>query len=146
MVPHIQQLLVTKMKYALALAALPFALTLTSAQAADRTPQARLEKALKGYEPGEPVKCIRLRDIRSSQIIDRIGILYDMGGGLKYLNRPATGAESLRWGNTMVTDTRSPDLCNIDIVRLYDTAARMPTGFVGLGDFIPYKKSASKSR
>lgn len=138
--------MVTKMKFALALAALPLAFALTGAQAADRTPQARLEKALKGYEPGKPVKCIQLHNIRSSQIIDRIGIIYDMGGGLKYLNRPASGAESLRWGTTLVTDTHSPQLCNIDIVRLYDSSSRMSVGFVGLGDFIPYNKVAAKSR
>ncbi|MGE4430444.1 MAG: hypothetical protein AB7E05_06825 [Sphingobium sp.] len=134
------------MKIGLTLIALPFAFALTGAQAADRTPEARLEKALKGYEPGQPVKCIMLRNIRSSQIFDRIGILYDMGGGLKYLNRPASGAESLRSGTTMVTDTRSSELCNIDIVRLYDASSRMSAGFVGLGDFVPYKKPSAKSR
>jgi hypothetical protein len=40
----------------------------------------------------------------------------------------------------LVTDTHSSQLCSIDIVRLYDPMARMQTGFVGLGDFVPYSK------
>lgn len=132
------------MKPGFALLALPlaFALTGVDAGAADRTPEARLAEHLKGYKPsGPPTRCIPLRNIRSSQIFDRTAIVYDMGGGLRYLNRPSSGESSLRRGDVMVTDTRSPDLCSIDIVRMYDSASRMQTGFVGLGEFIPYRKA-----
>ncbi len=112
----------------------------THAQTQDRSPEARLTKALQRYEAGTPVRCIPQRNIRSTQIFDRTAILYDMGGGLRYLNRPRNGASSLRQGNVMVTDTRSPDLCSIDIVRMFDTSTRMSLGFVGLGEFVPYRK------
>ena len=113
---------------------------------ADRTPEERLAKALHGFEAGQPVSCIYLRDIRSSQIFDRTAILYDMGGGLLYVNRPRNGASSLYQGNVMVTDTHSPQLCDIDIVRLYDSTSRMQLGSIGLGQFIPYRKARTQGR
>ena len=114
--------------------------------AADRAPEERLAKALRGFEAGQPVRCIYLRDIRSSQIFDRTAILYDMGGGLLYVNRPSNGASSLHQGNVMVTNTHSPQLCDIDIVRLYDSTTRMQLGSVGLGQFIPYRKVRAQAR
>lgn len=112
-----------------------------SAQAASEHGEAKLAKALEGYAvAGEPADCIRQRDIRSTRIFDGTAILYTMIGGKRYVNRPDTGIASLRPGDVMVTDTRSPDLCGIDVVKLYDSVARMPSGFVGLGEFVPYEK------
>lgn len=104
--------------------------------------EARLAAMLEGRVAGKPVDCLNLHDIRSSRIIDRTAIVYDTGGGTLYVNRPRSGKESLRRDNVMVTDTHSSRLCSIDIVRLYDTASRMEVGFVGLGDFVPYRKVA----
>jgi len=104
----------------------------------------KLARALEGRTAGEPVDCIRLRDVPSTQIYDRTAILYYMTNGRRYLNRPEGGARSLRQGDVMVTDTRSPDLCNIDVVRLYDTGMTMPTGFVNLGKFVPYEKAGEQ--
>jgi hypothetical protein len=113
---------------------------------ADRAPENRLAKALHGFEAGQPVRCIYLRDIRSSRIFERTAILYDMGGGLLYVNRPHSGASSLHQGDVMVTDTHSPQLCDVDIVRLYDSGTRMQSGSVGLGQFIPYRKVRAQGR
>jgi hypothetical protein len=110
------------------------------ADAAPKRPAEALAGALQGRTPGKPADCIYLRDIRSSRIFDGIGILYETRGGTYYLNRPDSGASSLRWGTVLVTDTHSPQLCSIDIVRLYDTGSRMQTGFVGLGKFVPYDR------
>jgi hypothetical protein len=110
------------------------------ADAAPKTPAAELAKALEGRTAGAPADCLYLRDIRSSRIIDGIGILYETSGGTYYLNKPDTGASSLRWNTILVTDTHTPQLCSIDTVRLYDSAARMQVGFVGLGKFVPYAR------
>lgn len=116
------------------------------AEAAPKSPAARLATTLQGRTPGAPTDCIYLRDIRSSRIIDGIGILYETSGGTYYLNKPDSGARSLRWDTILVTDTRSPQLCSIDVVRLYDTASRMQADFVGLGKFVPYARPAKSGQ
>lgn len=121
---------------ALAAAAL---LTAGAAEAARKTPEDRMAKALEGRTAGKPVDCIYLSQIQSSQIIDRTAIIYQVGRTL-YVNTPRTGADSLDSSDILVTDTRSPQLCSIDVVRLVDSSSRMPSGFVGLGPFIPYTK------
>ncbi|MET0138313.1 MAG: hypothetical protein ABW048_11835 [Sphingobium sp.] len=111
------------------------------AQAAMKTPQERLAKALEGRVAGKPVDCINLRDIRSSEIIDRTAIIYTVGRTL-YLNTPESGAAFLNRGDILVTDTRSPQLCSIDVVRLVNSPSNMNSGSVGLGKFVPYTKPA----
>lgn len=111
------------------------------AQAAnDRTPEDQLAKALNGRVAGKPVDCIQQQNIESSRIIDKTAILYEMMGGTIYVNRPTSGASSLRSDLTLVTNTHTSQLCNVDIVRLYDSTARMPSGTVGLGAFVPYPR------
>lgn len=122
-------------------------LLLASAPAhAKLDPEAKLARALEGRVAGEPVDCLNQRDIRSSRIIDRTAILYETAGGTIYVNRPDSGRSSLDSWDVMVTNTHSPRLCNIDVVQLYDTGARMRTGSVFLGDFVPYKKVRSDAR
>lgn len=108
--------------------------------ALNKTPEEKLTKALEGRVPGKPVDCIYQRDIRSSRIFDKTAILYELNNGTYYLNRPDAGASSLSWNDVLVTDTHSPQLCSIDIVKLYDTHPWMQNGFVNLGKFVPYKK------
>lgn len=114
-----------------------------SAQAATAAnPDAEIAKALAGRTAGKPVDCLDLNRIRSSRIIDRTAILYETDGGTLYLNRPASGADLLRRGLTLVTDTHSPRLCSIDTVRLVDLPGHIENGWVGLGKFVPYAKPA----
>ena len=102
--------------------------------------EAKLAKALEGRVAGSPVDCVNMRNVRSTRIIDGVGILYDAGSTV-YLNRPRSGAESLDKWDTLVTKLYSSQLCSIDTVHLYDTSSRMQTGFVFLGDFVPYRRA-----
>ena len=116
----------------------------TSAAALAATPdnsrnEAKLAAALAGRVAGKPVSCITLSSAQSSQIIDRTAILYDTGRTI-YVNRPESGRESLDSDDILVTKLYSSQLCNVDIVRLVDRGSRMETGFVGLGEFVPYTK------
>ncbi len=111
-----------------------------SAQKGGKDGEAELAKAIAGRTAGKPVDCINLRDIRSSKIIDGTAIVYEMNNGVKYVNRPRTGAETLDWTDVLVTETTLSQLCRIDTVRLYDTGIRSVTGWVGLGEFVPYPK------
>lgn len=102
---------------------------------------AELAKALEGRTAGEPVDCLYLRDIRSTRIIDRTAILYETRGGTIYVNKPDGGAGSLDKWDILVTDTHLSQLCDIDIVQLFDVTSRIQTGFVQLGEFVPYRKA-----
>lgn len=104
--------------------------------------EAKLAKRLEGRTPGQPVRCLRLNNIRSSQIYDRTAIVYEGLGGVLYVNRPRSGAQTLDRDDVLVTRTYTGDLCSIDIVHLWDPMSRMQNGFVGLGEFVPYKKIA----
>lgn len=108
-------------------------------QAARPDPEVRIAKVLEGRVPGKPVDCIPLRQIQSTEIFDRTAILYKVGN-IWYLNRPASGASFLDRSDILLTDTRSPNLCSIDIVRLIDQSSRFPSGSLGLGQFVPYTK------
>lgn len=104
----------------------------------------QLAKATEGRIAGEPVKCIRQQQIRSTQIVDRTAIVYRMTNGTVYVNRPESGAGFLSWDDILLTDTHSPSLCDVDFVELLDHNNRMTTGSVGLGVFVPYTKPPQK--
>jgi len=97
---------------------------------------------LSGRVAGKPVDCISLRDIRSSQIIDDTAIVYDTGGGRLFVNRPRIGAESLDSDDILVTKTYGSELCSLDTVHLIDRGSQIQSGFVGLGEFVPYSRPA----
>lgn len=109
------------------------------AQAARLNPEARIAKTLDGRKAGKPVDCIPLRQIQSTQIFERTAILYKLGSTW-YLNRPDSGANFLDRDDILVTNTHSSELCSIDIVRLMDSGSHFPSGSLGLGKFVPYKK------
>ena len=103
-------------------------------------PEARLAKALQGRVAGEPVDCIQLSRVNSTQIIDRTAIIYDAGSTL-YVNRPRAGLEDLDRWDMMVTKSFSSQLCSIDVVRLFETGSHLETGTVFLGEFVPYRRA-----
>jgi hypothetical protein len=105
----------------------------------------KLAQALEGRVAGEPVDCIDLHRIRSSRIIDRTAIVYDAGGTL-YVNRPRSGARSLRDWDVMVTKPFGSRLCSVDTVQMYSPGSNMLGGIVFLGDFVPYKRVERASR
>jgi hypothetical protein len=105
--------------------------------------EAKLAKLLEGRVAGEPQDCIYLPRVRSSRIIDRTAIVYDAGSTI-YVNRPRSGAYSLDDDDIMVTDVHGSTLCSVDIVRLHDRSSFFYDGFVGLDEFVPYKRIASR--
>jgi hypothetical protein len=109
-----------------------------SAAAARPTPEERLSKLLAGRVAGDPVSCIDLRDIQSSEIVDRTAIVYRVGADQLYVNRPTGGARQLDRDDVLVTQTSTSQLCSIDVVRLLDRTSQFQTGFVSLGKFVPY--------
>lgn len=117
------------------------ALTLAGAAVAAPAPEARLERLLEGRVAGKPVNCINQRDIHSAEIVDKTAIVYRIGSKL-YVNRPRSGANWLDRDDILVTRSfGTSQLCRIDFVNLIDRTALFPTGFVTLGDFVPYTRA-----
>lgn len=106
------------------------------------TGEEKLAKILEGREPGKPVSCIPLNQANNSRVIDKTAIVYDVGNTL-YVNRP-TNADSLDSDDILVTKLTGSQLCRLDVVNLRDRGSMMFSGFVGLQDFIPYRKVAAK--
>jgi hypothetical protein len=111
----------------------------TAASAASLPPEERLARMLDGRVAGKPVSCISQYNIRSAEIIDDTAIVYRVGSKL-YVNRPRSGASWLDRDDILATRTIGSQLCRVDAVRLIDRASRFPTGFVLLGDFVPYTR------
>ena len=103
-------------------------------------PEAQLARLLEGRVAGEPQKCIPLSTTRSSQIIDKTAIVYKVGSTL-WVNRPDGGAESLDDDDILVLRTSGSQLCSIDTLELHDRTSRMYSGFVSLGEFVPYRRA-----
>ena len=131
-------------------AVLAAATVLTLAVTADArprlSPEQKLAKMLDGRVAGEPRDCIYLPSIRGSRIVDKTAIVYDAGRTL-WVNRPRSGASSLDDDDILVTNLygSGSQLCSIDIVRLHDRTSFFYSGFVGLGEFVPYRKVAASN-
>lgn len=100
----------------------------------------KLAKMLEGRVAGEPVDCISLHASHNATVIDKTAIVYRSGGVL-YVNRP-TNADQLDRNEIMVTNLHIPRLCKLDTVRLHDRSGHWFRGFVGLQEFVPYRKVA----
>ena len=107
------------------------------------SPEARLDKMLEGRVAGEPQNCINLSSARSSTIIDGTAIVYRAGSTL-WVNRPKGGAESLDDDDILVTKTTGSQLCSIDAVQLVDRTSHFYSGFVSLGEFVPYRRAKAE--
>jgi hypothetical protein len=126
-------------KFALILAATAALTTGVALQAKERlTGEQQLAKLLEGREAGEPVSCIPLYRTNNTRIIDKTAIVYDTGRVI-YVNRPRY-PESLDSDDIMVTKLYSSQLCRLDTVKLHDRSGFWFNGFVGLEDFVPYRK------
>lgn len=127
----------------------PFIATIIAAAAVATAPAAsakekltgeqQLEKLLGGRVAGEPQNCIQLTGSNSTTIIDGTAIVYRIGSTL-WVNRPKGGAESLDDDDILVTKLTGSQLCSIDTVQLRDRTSQMYSGFVSLGEFVPYRR------
>lgn len=128
-------------KLALVLAAGAALLSAPAVQARDKlSGEERLAKILEGRAPGRPVDCIPLNSTRDTRIIDKTAIVYDAGSVI-YVNRPSN-PRSLDDDDIMVTKPTGSQLCRLDTVRLHDRSGFWFSGFVGLEQFVPYRKVA----
>ncbi len=104
---------------------------------------AELARALEGRTAGEPVRCLNMSDIRSSRIITGTAVLYETTNGTLYLNRPRGGARSLDRDDILVSRVFGSRICAPETIHLLSPPSHIPSGFISLGDFVPYRKPRS---
>ena len=102
------------------------------------TPEQRLEKLLAGRTAGEPVSCISTYNSRELEVLDKTALVFGHGNTI-YVNRPANAAD-IDDDDILVTRTSTSQLCKLDIVTTVDRSGHFQTGFLNLGDFVPYKR------
>lgn len=102
------------------------------------TPQQELAKLLEGREPGKPTNCLSSSDTREMRVLDKTALVYGWGNTI-WVNVPKN-AEDLDDDDVMVTRTHGGQLCSLDIVHTMDRTSHMTTGFINLGEFVPYRR------
>ena len=107
----------------------------------------RRAKALAAYKPsGEPVSCITLSQVRSSNVIDDRTIDFKMAGGKLYRNTLPHSCPSLGFEQRFSYRTSLNQLCSVDAIRVlqsYGGGLHEGAG-CGLGKFQPMQKVQSK--
>ena len=102
--------------------------------------ESRLHAAIGNSVAGEAVSCIGPRTIRSTEIVEGVGILFDTGNAV-YLNRPTSGADAMNHRDGLRVELHFPRLCRSDVVELFNRSTQAPNGFIILGDFVPYRSA-----
>ena len=128
-------------KIALVLAAGAALMAAPSLQAGEKlTGEAQLTKILEGRVAGKPVNCIYMPRVRNSRIIDNTAIVYDAGSTI-WVNRPTSGANQLDDDDVMVVRLTGSQLCSVDTISMRDRSGHFWSGYVSLGDFVPYTRA-----
>lgn len=111
----------------------------TTTEQSDARDQARLEKALAGLTPGEPVRCIhrdRFTEIRPFQGT----ILYVAGRNRMWRNDVVGNCAGLRRGDIIVSKTFGSQYCDGDIIQTRSPTGGFLSGSCSLGKFTPYTR------
>jgi hypothetical protein len=106
--------------------------------------EAKLDKALSGYEQAGPaLSCVSHRSLGGNKSVGD-AILFSGTSGRLYVNRPAGGCANMNFGRALVTRTSSSQLCRGDIATVVDPVSGVSYGACGLGEFVPYKRVRSR--
>lgn len=103
----------------------------------DVAADAELTRLVSNRVAGKPVHCINLRQIRSSHVVARKAIIYEVSHRLFYVNQPRWGSESLSNDSVLMSRTSSSSLCDGEIIRLLDPSLN-ERGAIALSEFVPY--------
>ena len=94
---------------------------------------------------GDPVNCVSLASIRSTNVVDNSTIDFKMVGGKTYRNSLPNSCPGLKFEDKFSYKTSLSQLCSVDIVRvLHDFGGRLSEGAgCGLGKFQPVEEIKS---
>lgn len=91
---------------------------------------------------GEPVNCVSLSRIRSTDVIDDSTIDFKMAGGKTYRNSLPYSCPGLKFEDRFSYKTSISQLCSVDIIRVLNNyGGHLSEGAgCGLGKFQPVEK------
>ncbi len=108
--------------------------------------EAGLEKALMSYEKtGKIEKCLSLRNVDTSRAIDDYNILFFMKGKKVYLNTLKHRCSRLGSEGTFSYNVSHFQLCDYDVISVFDAHGSATGGFCGLSKFVEYEKKPKPS-
>jgi hypothetical protein len=123
-------------------------LLLTACAATDSRPEpltakqaGKLDKALAGLTPGEPVDCISRFPSSNLTVVSDSVLLYRVSSRLIYRNDLIGSCSGLARGDTLITKSWGAQLCRGDLARSADLTIGIPTGSCAIGSFTPYRKA-----
>lgn len=103
--------------------------------------QDKLTKALAKYEKtGKIERCVHTGRIHSSRVIDDYNILFIMRGKKAYLNILPHRCPRLGFEKAFSYRLSINQLCNVDIITVFDSSGNIHGPSCGLGKFVEYKK------
>lgn len=100
----------------------------------------QMERMLSGKTPGEPQRCIWLREIDGTTIIDSSTVLYRERRDTVYRNDIPGGCPGLQ--NDRAFATQQPSdirLCEGEQIRVFDPQTSVEYGTCAIGAFTPYR-------
>ncbi|MDE2437073.1 MAG: hypothetical protein KGM49_12505 [Sphingomonadales bacterium] len=128
-------------RFAIMLGAAALALGATASDAKPRlTGEEELAQILKDRVPGKATDCISMFESRDMQVIDKTALVYRSGSTI-WVNRPAN-PNNLDSDDILVTYLTGSQFCRLDRVQTVERNGHFITGFLMLGDFVPYRRTA----
>lgn len=123
-------------------------LAATAACTAERPPElaaadeAKLSTELRGYvQAGPPLSCVSQRELRGNRSAGESALIFEGRGRMLYVNRPAAGCPDLKGFRAIRVETTMTQLCQGDIVSVFDPTSGVDYGGCGLGEFTPYRRT-----
>ncbi len=114
---------------------------------ADEAKEDKLAKALEKYEKtGKIVRCVQLTRVSSSKVIDDYNIFFKMKGSKAYLNTLPRRCSRLGFERAFSYVVHTNQLCNTDIITVFDSTSNIQGPSCGLGKFIEYKKKPKSEK
>lgn len=117
--------------------------TTAAAEQSDARDRARLEKALAGLTPGEPVQCLRRDQYNEIRTFNGT-ILYVAGRNRLWRNDVVGNCPGLRRGDIVVTRSFGSQICDRDIVQTRAPTGGFMSGSCSLGKFTPYTRQTGE--
>ena len=103
--------------------------------------KAEMERVMAKYESTGKVKnCVMLSQVDTTKVFDDYNILFEMTGNKAYLNTLPRRCSRLGFEESFSYKVSSNQLCNVDLITVFDASSGMHGPSCSLGKFVEYKK------